>query len=176
MVYQLLDAIFTRHGAGLSAAEAHGIAAGMLCNNIRADWDDWLNELFSDEIFLTEEERNDLTALFEQTRALLDPKDEQFDFDLLLPDDDEELSEQVEALRNWCQGYLFGVGYARSVSVWPGECGEIMRDIVEFTKVDADAAGEENENAFMEIHEYLRSAVLLIRDQLTEDDENSTRH
>lgn len=175
MTYQTINAIFTRHAADLDVAEAHGMASGLLCVDIRAKADDWLRELFPEDISLTEEENNLLLALFEQTRELLNAQDEQFAFDLLLPDDDAELPEQVEALRHWCQGFLFGVGYAKSTSVWPGDCGEIMRDIVEFTKVDAEVEGEEDENAFMEIHEYLRSAVLLIRDQLMENAEQQSR-
>ncbi|WP_031433918.1 UPF0149 family protein [Methylomarinum vadi] len=175
MTYQTINAIFTGHAADLDVAEAHGMASGLLCVDIRAKADDWLRELFPEDVSLTEEENSLLLALFEQTRELLNAQDEQFAFDLLLPDDDAELSEQVEALRHWCQGFLFGVGYAKSTSVWPGDCGEIMRDIVEFTKVDAEADGEEDENAFMEIHEYLRSAVLLIRDQLMENAEQQSR-
>nr|WP_305909537.1 UPF0149 family protein [Methylomarinum sp. Ch1-1]MDP4522456.1 UPF0149 family protein [Methylomarinum sp. Ch1-1] len=117
-----------------------------------------------------------MESIFEQTRRLLDGDDEQFAFDLLLPGDDEALPERVEALRCWCQGFLFGIGYAKATSVWPGECGEIMRDIVEFTKMDSDAGGEEDENDFVEIHEYLRSAVLLIRDQMATDSDEQTRH
>ncbi len=176
MSYQTITTILAGHLVDSCAAEAHGIAAGMLCIDRRVATDAWLTELFPEDATLEDEETNTLTALFEQTRDLLYPETEQFAFDLLLPSEDEALPVRVEALRNWCQGYLFGVGYAKSTSVWPGECGEIMRDIVEFTKLDPDAEGEEDEAAFTELHEYIRTAVLLIRDQMAEDDEHQTRH
>lgn len=176
MAYLTINTIFNRHDADQDAAEAHGMAAGMLCVDIRAKAEAWLDELFPERGVLAAEEQKLLQQLFEQTRQLLNQEDEQFAFDLLLPNDNEELFERVEALRHWCQGFLFGVGYAKSTSVWPGDCGEIMRDIVEFTKMDEEVGGEEDEKAFMEIHEYLRSAVLLVRDQLTEDSDNRQQH
>ena len=144
------------------------------------------------------EERDVLLELFEQTGKLLNS--EEFAFDLLLPDDADPLEIRAEALRSWCLGFLFGIGYANPGSDWPGNTGEILKDIVEITKlemtdhgkppeanadgperarqrVDAAAAddtgfgggrlhselaAEEDEQAFMEINEYLRVAVQLI--------------
>ena len=176
MVYQIVSTIFEQHDADLGAAEAHGIATGMLCVDIRSEVANWMNELIEDEVSLMYEDKTILLELFEQTRKLLDAEDEQFEFDLFLPGDDAGLSEQVEALRCWCQGFLFGVGFAKSTADWPGDCGEIMRDIVEFTKLESEISGEEDENALMEIHEYLRSAVLIVRDRLAEDSDEQTRH
>lgn len=175
--YQTLTNIFEQYDADQGASEAHGIASGMLCVDIRADANYWLNELFQNPDTISDNNRNQLLAWFEQIRTLLDGENEQFAFDLLLPDD-EDLPSQVIALRDWCRGFLFGVGYAAgSNAQWPGDCDEIMHDIVEFTKLDEDAGGEEDEGAFMEVHEYLRSAVLVIRDQLAEDEEQQqTRH
>ncbi len=176
MAYEIANTIFEQYDADMGAAEAHGIAVGMLCVDIRSELANWLNELFDDEISLREEDKNILSELFEQTRNLLDSEDEQFAFDLFLPGEEADLQERAEALRCWCQGYLFGVGYAKSTADWPGECGEIMRDIVEFTKLEAEVFDEEDENALMEIHEYSRSAVLIVRDELAEDSEEQTRH
>lgn len=174
--YQTITNIFEQYDADQGVSEAHGIAVGMLCVDIRADAGYWLQELFQNPGTLSGADRKQLLVWFEQIRSLLDGEDEQFAFDLLLPAD-EDLTAQVLALRDWCRGFLFGIGYAGSGSQWPGDCDEIMRDIVEFTKLDEDVGGEEDENAFMEIHEYLRSAVLVIRDQLAEDEEQQqTRH
>ena len=63
------------------------------------------------------------------------------------------------------------MGYSRSSSDWPGETGEIMKDIVEFTKLDAEVDEEmdEDEAALVEIQEYLRVAVIMVRDQFIEE-------
>lgn len=164
MVYQGINIIFERNNAAISAAEAHGMATGMLCVNGQADGAHWLEELFKDSVDLSDEDRAVLMKLFERTRELL--VSEVFEFDLMLPDDEVLLGERVQALSRWCEGFLFGVGSAYISSGWPGDVPEILKDITEFTKLDEEAEGEEDESAFMEVTEYLRSAVLLLRDEL----------
>jgi len=164
MTYQVINSIFERMDAAMCAAEAHGMAAGMLCLNARAESARWLNEMFPDAAPLLDEDKTLLLRLFEQTRDLL--ASDEFEFDLFLPEDEALLGERIEALSSWCQGFLFGVGSSYSESVWPGDVGEILKDIMELTKLDAEAEGEEDESAFMEITEYLRSAALLLRDEL----------
>jgi uncharacterized protein YgfB (UPF0149 family) len=63
---------------------------------------------------------------------------------------------------------LFGVGYAQTSADWPGDSAEVMRDLVELTKLDSDVDGEEDAVALMELHEYVRAAVLIVRDQFVE--------
>ena len=184
MVYQTIDRILKEEGSDISAAEAHGIATGMLCMDAATTADNWLSELFA-EALPADEAKAVLTDLFAQTAELL--MNEDYSFDLLLPDDDDNLEERVEALRSWCQGFLFGIGYAhaadqtvedgsaarRGVADWPGEAGEILKDIVEFTKMDVTEdsllRGEEDAAAFVEINEYLRVAVFLIRNEFNKN-------
>ena len=176
MTYLQVEGILQKHDADMGAAEAHGVAVGMLCVEPRADAANWLHELVADEYELFDDDKSLLLNLFERTRDLLDPEVEEFAFDLLLPDDDEALTDQVEALRCWCQGFLFGVGYVHSDADWPGDSGEVMRDMIELTKIDTDVAGEEDEIALVEIREYVRSAVIIVRDQFAEHSNNSQPH
>jgi len=164
-MYQAINTILEKYRAPIDAAEAHGMASGLLCVAQQADVGNWFRELFETESPLQGEDVDVLTQLFERTRELLDPEAGEFEFDLLLPDDDEPLSEQVEALKSWCQGFLFSVGYNQSGSGWSGDSAEIMRDMIEFTKLDSDADGNEDESALTEIREYLRAAVLIVRNQ-----------
>jgi uncharacterized protein len=164
ITYPDIESLLERHDADLDAAEAHGIATGMLCLDERIAVNAWLSELFQQNPALSGSEMNLLTALFAKTRELL--LADSFEFDLFLPDDDAPLSHQLEALSNWCQGFLFGIGYGHSSATWPGDSGEILKDVIEFTKLDTQAHAEGDEEAFMEINEYLRAAVLLLRDDL----------
>lgn len=171
MSYNACNAIIIQSDAELSAAEAHGMATGMLCVNEQTDSASWLTELFQNSNAVLDENEYVLVRLFEETRRLLGS--DEFDFDLFLPDDDALLIEQVDALRNWCRGFLLGVSSGRAASNWSKEAREILKDIAEFTKLDVDAKGEEDEQAFMEITEYLRSAVLLLRDELGSSSEEN---
>jgi uncharacterized protein YgfB (UPF0149 family) len=164
MSYNACNAIIIQSDAELSAAEAHGMATGMLCVNEQTETAAWLAELLHDSSSVIDENKYMMIRLFEETRRLLGS--DEFEFDLFLPEDDASLIEQVEALKSWCRGFLFGVGSGAAASNWPKDVREILKDITEFTKLDANAEGEEDERAFVEITEYLRSAVLLLRDEL----------
>jgi uncharacterized protein len=168
MFYQDINTIITKIDATLSAAESHGMAVGMLCVNNRTEPGFWLGELFQQVGGFNIEDEALLENFFAETRSLL--ASDEFTFDLLLPGEDARLSEQVEALRQWCQGFLFGLGTTSSTSEtaanWSVEMREIMKDITEFTKLDTDVEGEEAENDFMEITEYLRAAVIFVQAEL----------
>lgn len=173
-----IEALLRRNNLEYSAAEIHGLAAGMLCLEPNTDGVHWLEILQDDEIPLSEEAEQPLLSLFSQTRALLDPQQGGFDFDLLLPGDDQPLDLRIDALRSWCQGFLYGLGYnSHSQEQWPSECQEILRDLVELTKIDADFEddSEDNAAALVELHEYVRAAVLMMRDYFLEN-APQTRH
>lgn len=177
MLYQDINTLVEKNDAELSAAEAHGMATGMLCVNNRTEIEFWLRELLKDADAVNTDDRTILGNLFEKTKNLL--VSDEFAFELLLPDEDSPLSEQVEALRKWCQGFLFGIGSTSSTSdstsSWPEEIREVVKDIAEFTKLDPETEDEEAENDFMELTEYLRAAVIFLRTELSSDD-NRTVH
>lgn len=173
MAYQTINTIFQRNESDLTAAEAHGLATGMLCIENQAEVANWLSQLLPDDVVLIDEDKTILVALFEQTRKLLNDEEDGFRYNLFLPGDDEPLSKQLEALRSWCEGFLFGVGFSRSSSDWPGDTGEIMKDLVEFTKLDAEVDEQmdedEDESALIEIQEYIRVAVMMVKEQFMEE-------
>lgn len=164
LTYPDIEQLLAAHDADVGAAEAHGMAVGMLCLAQAIDSDIWLNELFQFPPQLSEPELQLLNALFQGTQAALSAED--FEFDLFLPSDDSMLSQQLEAFSNWCRGFLFGIGYGRTDSNWPGDSGDILKDLIEFTKLDTQAYSEGDEQALTELHEYCRAAILLLRDDL----------
>jgi uncharacterized protein YgfB (UPF0149 family) len=168
MAYPIINAILVKNEVDFSAAEAHGMATGLLCANLKTDSYYWLNELIADASSIEDEQKNLLISLFEETRRLL-TGDDDFEFDLLLPDDDTPLIERIASLKSWCQGFLFGVGSADNKPNYSREAHEILKDVTEFTKLDTDEedTSEEDEVALMELIEYLRTAVLLLRDELS---------
>jgi yecA family protein len=164
MAYAEINSLLIQSEIELSAAEAHGMATGMLCANQQAKGEFWLNELLSDGHSLPQQHSAVLIKFFNITRSTLTSDD--YSFNLFLPDDSVLLAQQAEALKNWCQGFLFGVSLVgKSTLDTLKEGREILKDITEFTRLDSQVEGEDNEQAFMEITEYLRAAVLLLRDE-----------
>jgi uncharacterized protein YgfB (UPF0149 family) len=176
MTYQVVDAIIGKIESTVTAAEAHGMATGMLCIDEKTEAMTWLNEMFQDIAELLEEDKQLLVSLFEQTQELV--SGDEFAFDLLLPDDDADVELRIDALRNWSKGFLLGVGYSTPETQWPGETREILKDIVEFSKMDieGDEDDEEIENALMEIQEYLRAAIMLFKAEFNMIDDEKVLH
>jgi uncharacterized protein YgfB (UPF0149 family) len=174
MAYEAFNIILIQTDADLSAAQAQGLASGMLCVNAQTASSCWLTELLGNAGPMSTENEALLLRLFEGARQALAAND--FEFNLFLPDEDILLSTRVIALKEWCQGFLWGVGSVHSTQLHDSEhMREILKDITEFTKLDTVAEGEEDENAFMEVTEYLKSAVLLLRDELNSST-NDTFH
>jgi uncharacterized protein YgfB (UPF0149 family) len=168
MSYTTIDAILVQYDAELSAAEAHGMASGLLVVNKKFNAERWLSELLQNTLPINGEHKIELMGLFDDTQDVL--INDEFEFELFLPDeDDSALIERVDALRQWCKGFLFGVGFANVASKFSPQTQEILKDIAEITKLDTDIEleDEDTENDFMELTEYLRAAVLALRDDFS---------
>lgn len=165
----MIDAILVQYDAELTAAEAHGMASGLLAVNGKFSNESWLNELLQNTQPVNNEHKVELLGLFDDTQDVL--LDDEFEFELFLPEDDESnLIERVDAVRQWCKGFLFGIGFANKATKFSQQTQEILKDVAEITKLDADIEleDEEAENDFMELTEYLRAAVLALRDEFSE--------
>ena len=165
----MIDAILVQYDAELTAAEAHGMASGLLAVNGKFSNESWLNELLQNTQPVNNEHKVELLGLFDDTQDVL--LDDEFEFELFLPEDDESnLIERVDALRQWCKGFLFGIGFANKATKFSQQTQEILKDGAEITNLDADIEleDEEAENDFMELTEYLRAAVLALRDEFSE--------
>jgi uncharacterized protein len=101
-------------------------------------------------------------------RALNDPD---LGFDLLLPDEDEELELRAQGLGQWVDGFLGGLGQTPRVGgLKPSpETAEILRDFAQIARIEAEPepeASEASEQALAELSEYVRVGVMLLADEL----------
>ncbi len=151
-------------------SELHGLLCGMLCVDGAIS-----NELCLERIEaeldagpLSPSAQGLLQELFSLSAAQLDDAD--LNFDLLLPTDREGLNQRLDALRQWCQGFLAGLvlaGLDRQRLLSP-EVKEFLADLVEICRLGAVAGdgSEEEETAYTEIVEYVRMGVLLVNEEL----------
>jgi uncharacterized protein YgfB (UPF0149 family) len=76
----------------------------------------------------------------------------------------------MQSLSEWCQGFLLGFSQSisRNKGVLPEDVEELLSDFVEITRIDMESTGddEEDENALMEIEEYIRIGVIFIMETL----------
>lgn len=166
-----LDAALGQVETEMRAVECHGTLVGLLCARgemAKAEWLDFIAHALNPADLLAREALETFGALFEAARAQL--TDSNLDFQPLLPGDETPVDVRIEALAQWAQGFLLGMsaGGVKELEKLPGDSGEIIRDFVDICRADTyDLEGdEEDEVAYNELLEYLRTGVLLINEEL----------
>ena len=170
-IYELEDTLL-RLDSTMGAAESHGVLCAILCARGTADMSDWVGHVLGEQEqgnVVLKEAFTQLNVLYQVT--LTQMNDVSCDFQLFLPDDEEDLRERVVALTDWCQGFVYGLaaGGISDSDVLPEDTMELIRDIIEISKADPETEvnpTEEDEQAYVEIVEYLRTGVLLISEEL----------
>jgi uncharacterized protein len=165
--YADIQRVLTQSHALADAAEAHGTLSGALCATPAYHLDDWLGEILPDGR-AAPEDTPWLRALFDSTSTALG--DEQMSFQPLLPTDEDALGARTEALGDWCKGFLYGLGSGslNDLQAFGDEADEILRDFTAITQVgiDPEDTDEKNEEAYVELVEFVRIGVQLLFDRL----------
>lgn len=169
--FDSIDDALQRVGAPMGAAESHGLLCGMICGQGHGNRRGW-GEQVLDEVdmnnLLVKECDGLLDQLFEQTQQQLN--DAVLEFALFLPVEGDVISIRVEALAEWCQGFLYGFGIAggNKAESMPDDSRDLLRDIAEISRaaIDDEDDPEVDESAYTELVEYLRMGVLLMNEEL----------
>jgi uncharacterized protein YgfB (UPF0149 family) len=158
----------------LSPAEVQGVICGLVCaGDSSADvrWlGSWIGTVPPDE-GLGAACRRQLLGIARQTRQQIEG--EEGWFGLLLPGDDQPLAERAEALTEWSQGFLYGLGLTGiSEGQLSGQAREVIFDFAEITRMELNGLEEteENEQALVELHEFIWVAAMLLREELMSSD------
>lgn len=165
--FELLANIFVEEGVKVvSPAELHGLLTGHLAAGARLQPTVLLQtacELMDINSFAQESSKVALIDLYNASCSALESID--LEFEMLLPDDDDEISIRVEALGRWCQSFLSGFGlYGKHTDAsLSAEAKETLNDLGQIAQISADLEDlGENENDLMEVQEYVRMAVLML--------------
>lgn len=173
--YPSVDSALQRIGVDASPAELHGQLSGLLCSLPELGYAQWL-EMCLPEVIAASRSGDALAAetdtllqqLFLDTEAGI--RDRELGFRLFLPDDSDALQQRLDELSDWCGGFLLGLamGGIKEYKGLPGDIPELMADIVEISRAgDFELENEqEDENAYMELIEYVRMGVMLVRMEL----------
>lgn len=154
----------------LHASQAHGLVCGIIVGNTEHDLDAsaWQDLVTGGE--KSGKTHTLLQSLYDESASQL--ADDLFQFQLLLPLEDDDLAVRTEALSLWCQGFLVGLKVS-NVPIdarEPGEVTEAINDLIEIANIDHEEIvdNEEDEAAYVEFVEYVRMAVILIYQDLRE--------
>lgn len=153
-----------------SPAELHGLLSGRVAggerlppNKIGAA----IVESLGVEEELVDNARDDLIKLYADIIAAFE--DEAFAFRLLLPGDEFSMSDRVLALSEWCESFLSGLGESglQNQQDLSDEVMTAISDLGAIAQVGYEDDDEEDEESdFVEIHEYVRMAAMVIYSEL----------
>jgi len=146
----------------IELSELHGFFTGLLCFKQEITLMDWQFQLGEENEPSDENKRAiDLfQKLLDATQDQL--KSTEFEFVLLLPSDDITLSQRLQALQDWCQGFLYGVGVGKPKNNHFSLIEqEFISDVATFSQrlLKDCPENEDNEIAYIELVEYLRAGV-----------------
>lgn len=146
---------------GASAPELHGALCGWLAGG-GDDIQAWPAQVLADDAVATPATDSPLDRLRQASVAQLE--DRSFGFELLVEDDDASLLARSTALFEWCRGFLGGFGLAAGQDPpLSEEGGEALADIARLAAATPqDDGDDEDEEALVEIEEFVRVAALLL--------------
>jgi uncharacterized protein len=135
------------------------------CLSEALDPEAWVAAVLTEEKAITDPElaRNGLLSLVEETASELD--DDQYSWTLVLPDDDTLIAERIAALAEWCDAFVIGLVQAALGERAPlaGEAREFVEDVQAIARVDEASTDSQDEAALLELVEYVRMGVIVLR-------------
>jgi yecA family protein len=168
-IYEPLNQSLHYVGALMNAAEAHGLLCGMLCIRQGFSIEECFKHIMSQVAYedgLATECQQQLTLLKNYTVAKLNSATDEFQ--LLLPPEDTDLAERVQALAGWCEGFSFGLGIAgiqtQSLSA---DAEEFIKDTIAISHLaPVKQATEAAEADYIQLVEYIKVGVITLYEEI----------
>ena len=159
MLFDEFQSVLSTANISQDPSEVHGLMTGFMCaypgstSLLRATaYNDWLG------VDVNAGLEAHLNALFDATEAELDEFSD-FQFRVLMPDDDTAIDTRSKSLKSFCAGFLSGFGATKSSE-------DVMEALSDFERIaslrETVEESEENESDLFEIIEFVRVSVLLI--------------
>lgn len=167
-----LSELLSRIQAGTGASECHGFLCGQVCiSGVPEEelWQEYLDVQSHDDDLKYESYAHINSLIREITNNLHSPE---LEFQLFLPDSDCPLGDRVNALADWCHGFLngFGLGKRPRSEVFSEDCREVLTDYTKICQVGLDEeTDEEDEWALEDLMEYVRMGAIMIFEEAYPD-------
>lgn len=145
----------------MEPAELHGALCGWLAGGGQ-DMAAWPAQVLADDQLPVPAPGSPLDLLRTVSAAQLE--DRSFAFELLLPDASAPTVERADALLDWCRGFLGGFGLAAGAEpALTEESEEALQDLARLAQASPEGGDdEEDQDALLEIEEFVRVAALLL--------------
>jgi yecA family protein len=146
------------------ASEIHGVLTGLVCAGFTFEDQNYmamLNDLFTDGNVFPSTVKAIIKQMYSELWA--DILDDDYAFQLMVPDDEDSIVERGHALGKWVQGFNLGFGLQQKNNpITSNEVKEVLTDFSEIANLsDEMEEDEDTEQAYFEISEYVRISALL---------------
>jgi hypothetical protein len=174
--HDVLNQALRNCGASWTAAQAHGLLSSRMAvagaHGVTGSLGQVLDSSSKTDA-LRKECEDMLAVLWQSTHMVFSER--MSAFEPLLPDDNDNAESRTEAVAQWCEGYLHGMLSGKHDAALRERLGaepmaDIIKNMLQITRATVDADDDEaaNEEAFVEIVEYLRIAAQLNFEELAE--------
>lgn len=150
----------------VSPSELHGLLVGHLAAGARLQPTVLLQnacELMDINSLAQENSKVVLLDIYQASCEQLEGVE--LDLELVLPDDEHEISQRAASLGLWCQGFLSGFGlYGKHTDAsLSDEAKDALNDLGQIAQISSELEeADEHEADLMEVQEYVRMAVLMM--------------
>lgn len=166
-------------GSIISAAEFHGCVSGMLAGCIKdkkepdGGWAKFMAATIDVECKAELLQQQELVEIGQHIANELTSED--LSFQLLLPDDDDDINMRIEALGSWCHGFLSGFAQSgitdKTLRLWPADAREALHDLAAIAHIGHDSSdASDAESDYVDVSEYVRLAALHVFLECVGDD------
>jgi uncharacterized protein YgfB (UPF0149 family) len=155
-------------------SKMHGMLCGFICMGARLNGNFLLDNLLKRlAVFSksTTEQQALILCLYDAASRQLSGQAD--DFSLLLPTNTVTLTEQAEALSQWCQGFMYSLDFVTQsfdeiISEEVDEALRCMRKLakLDFAKIEVN---EEDHSAYSNVFSYVENSVVMIYDELANE-------
>lgn len=167
--FSSIQAIVTSEGFEVHSAELHGVITGIIAGGYAFEDTDYVNmikDLFNNGEALPVKIKTLTKLIYSDVwQSLLD---DSYSFNLMLPDDDDTIIERCNALGMWVQGFNLGMGLQqKNNAISSSEVKEVLTDFSQIANLSAEVEeGEETEQDYFELAEYVRISAILCFSEL----------
>lgn len=159
--YYAVDDVLADLDPTESVAFLHGSLVARLVSGLRLERAEWLTtaqEQLEIDAELTEAHAEVLHQLYDQT--LNDLKGDSFRLRLVLPTEDAALADRLEALADWCAGFVSTLGVTGQLTAPDGEDEELLEDLIAIAQLDIESESDaEAEDDYEALIEHVRMAA-----------------
>ncbi|SUC10505.1 putative cytoplasmic protein [Pasteurella canis] len=152
-------------GIALSSAELHGFLSGLVCGGVTdQSWQPLLFQFTNENHAYPHTLLQQVTQLYQQIREKLADIDG-FDFELWLPENEDDVFSRADSLSEWANHFLLALGLAQpKLDKEKGDIGEALDDLHDICQLGYDESDDKEElsEALEEIIEYVRTIACLL--------------